>query len=264
MKKALLWTLAAVLTLTSAAYQRITGPSRALTVKADVGGAAVRLKLPRSAENSRDLRIALAVPAPAEGWLEYKRFKTGDPWIRETLVRQDGGLAGFLPKQPAAGKLAYRVHLAAGDRDVVLGGGEPVVVRFKGAVPLPLLIAHILVMFAGMLFSTAAGLAALDRSRSPRPFVLWATGLIFLGGFILGPLVQKCAFGVFWSGFPFGMDLTDNKTAISFLFWIAALAAGRKGKPARAAVIAASVMTLAVFLVPHSLFGSEFKYTNPG
>ncbi|MEN6312054.1 MAG: hypothetical protein ABFD80_11010, partial [Acidobacteriota bacterium] len=67
----------------------------------------------------------------------------------------------------------------------------------------------------------------------------------------------------FWSGFPFGTDLTDNKTAISFLFWIAALAAGRKGKPARAAVLAASVMTLAVFLVPHSLFGSELKYTNP-
>jgi len=263
LKKTLLWTLAVVITLASAVYQRVTGPSQALTVKAEVGGSSVSLRLPRNAENARDFRISLAVPAPAEGWLEYRRFKTKDPWTRETLVRRDGELAGFLPKQPAAGKLAYRVRLSSGGAETLVGGEEPVVIRFKGAVPLPLLIAHILVMFAGMLFATAAGLAALDRARNPRPFVLWATGLIFLGGFILGPIVQKYAFGMFWSGFPFGTDLTDNKTAISFLFWLAALVAGRKGKPARAAVLAASVMTLAVFLVPHSLFGSEFKYTNP-
>jgi hypothetical protein len=39
------------------------------------------------------------------------------------------------------------------------------------------------------------------------------------------------------------------------------LAAGRKGRPARLAVLAASVVTLVIYLIPHSLFGSELKYT---
>jgi hypothetical protein len=116
-------------------------------------------------------------------------------------------------------------------------------------------------MFAGMLLSTAAGLAALDKKRNPRRLVLWTFGLLFLGGFVLGPLVQKFAFGVAWSGFPFGSDLTDNKTLIAFLFWIMALAAGRKGRPARPFVIAASLVTLLIFLIPHSLRGSELDYS---
>jgi hypothetical protein len=116
-------------------------------------------------------------------------------------------------------------------------------------------------MFAGMLLSTAAGLAALDKKRNPRRFVLWTVALLFAGGFLLGPLVQKFAFGVAWSGFPLGLDLTDNKTLIAFLFWIVAFLAGRKGKPARPFVIAASLVTLLVFLIPHSLLGSEYDYS---
>jgi hypothetical protein len=73
--------------------------------------------------------------------------------------------------------------------------------------------------------------------------------------------MQKFAFGVAWSGFPLGMDLTDNKTLIAFLFWIVALIAGRKGKPARPFVLAASLVTLLIFLIPHSLRGSELDYS---
>jgi hypothetical protein len=78
---------------------------------------------------------------------------------------------------------------------------------------------------------------------------------------ILGPLVQKYAFGALWTGFPFGYDLTDNKTLIAFLGWIAAWIAGRKGKPARGWVLGASILLLVVYLIPHSLFGSELDYS---
>jgi len=261
MKKSLFWFLAVVITLASAFYQRWTGPTYPARVKATVEGQAYRVRLPRSAVSTANAVVELRLPAPAEGYLEYKRYKSDDPWGREPLARQGDKLVGFLPKQPAAGKLAYQVHLTAGGADTVISGGKPLVIRFKDPVPLGLIIVHVIVMFAGMLFATAAGLAALDKKRNPRRFVLWAAGLIFVGGFILGPLVQKYAFGVLWSGFPFGMDLTDNKTLISFLLWIVALAAGRKGKPARLAVVTASVVTLVIYLIPHSLFGSELKYT---
>lgn len=261
MKKSLFWFLAVVITLGAAVYQRMTGPTHPLRGKAVVSGTEVRFKLPRSAETVRDAEVALPAPAPLEGYLDYKRFKTEDPWTRVPLVREGGQLVGRLPKQPAAGKLLYTVGLTAGEAATPLAGGKPAVIRFKDSVPAWVLIPHILVMFTGMLLSTAAGLAALDKKRNPRRFVLWTVALLFAGGLILGPLVQKFAFGVAWSGFPLGMDLTDNKTLIAFLFWVAALIAGRKGKAARPFVLAASLVTLLVYLIPHSVRGSEFDYS---
>ena len=89
----------------------------------------------------------------------------------------------------------------------------------------------------------------------------WTAVLVFVGGFILGPLVQKYAFGVLWSGVPLGFDLTDNKTLIAFVGWLIALFLMRKGKPARAGVVAAAVLLLVVYSIPHSVLGSELDYS---
>ena len=261
MRKFLFWSLAVAITLGSAVYQRMTGPTHPLRVKAEVEDVQVRFRLPRSAETTRDAEIAFAAPAHLEGFIEYNRFKTEDPWTRIELERRGDELVAFLPKQPAAGKLAYRVFLGAGWMAGSVTGEAPVIIRFKDPVPAWLIIPHVIVIFGAMLFSTAAGLAALGRKRNPRRLVYWAAGLLFVGGFILGPLVQKYAFGVLWSGFPLGTDLTDNKTAVAFLFWIAALIAGRKGRPARGWILAAAVVTLIIFLIPHSLLGSELDYS---
>ncbi len=114
-------------------------------------------------------------------------------------------------------------------------------------------------MFAGLLFSARAGVAALGKEAATRKYAVLAAASMLLGGLVLGPVVQKYAFGVYWAGWPFGSDLTDNKTLVAILAWIAALAAGRKGRPARGWVIAASLITLLINLVPHSLMGSEYK-----
>jgi len=264
MRKGLLWVLAVVITLVSAVYQRVTGPTYPLRGKAVVGGTEIRYRLSRSAESGGDAAVTVPAPPPIEGRLEWKRFKTADDWTSAALVRDGERLAGTLPRQPAAGKLAYRVVLTNGGESKVLPGEAPAVLRFKDHVPDWLIIPHVLVMFAGMLLSTAAGLAALDKKKDPRRLVLWTVALIFLGGFVLGPLVQKFAFGAAWTGFPAGTDLTDNKTLLAFLFWIVALVAGRKGRPARPFVIAASIATLLVFLIPHSLLGSELDYSKMG
>jgi hypothetical protein len=261
MRKGLFWTLAVVLTLAAAYYQRVTGPSYPLRGKATVGGHEITFRLPRSAETTADAELALSAPAPVEGRLEWQRFKTTDAWTVAALVREGDRLVGRLPRQPAAGKLAYRIVLMSGDEAKTLTGKAPTVLRFKDPVPGWLIIPHIVIMFAGMLFSTAAGLAAIDKTRDPRRLTFWTVALLFLGGFVLGPLVQKFAFGVAWAGFPAGTDLTDTKTLVAFLVWITAWIAGRKGRPVRPLVIAASLVTLAVFLVPHSLFGSELKYS---
>lgn len=261
MRKGLFWTLAVIITIASAFYQRRTGPTYELRGKADVEGTEIRYQLPRSSETIAEAEVSLPAPAALGGWLEWRRYPTNEAWTRADLVREGDKLVGRLPVQPRAGKVAYKVYLTAGGPGTLISGREPVILRYKDPVPLWIIIPHVVVIFAGLLFATASGLSALDKKRHPRRFVLWTVGLLFTGGFILGPLVQKFAFGVAWSGFPLGMDLTDNKTLIAFLFWIAALVAGRKGRAARPFVIAASLVTLLIFLIPHSLLGSQYDYS---
>jgi hypothetical protein len=263
MKRFLFWTLAVIITVVSAVYQRVTGPTYPMSGKALVGSETVRFRLPRSAENVRDCEIALKVMNPGlTGHVSYKRFKTEDPWTEVAFERKGDALVAGLPKQPAAGKLAYRIFLGTGNQKASITGQGPVIIRFKGPVPAAVIILHVIVVFLSMLFGTMAGILALDKKSHPRSYVIRATALFFVGGFILGPIVQKLAFGVYWSGIPFGTDLTDNKALLSMFAWIAALIAGRKGKPARGWVLAASVIALLINMIPHSLLGSEFKYND--
>ena len=262
MKKILFWLLAFIITAASAVYQRMTGPTYPVSGKAALADGEVHFKLPRSAEITSDCEVSIEVPkTEVGGRLLYRRFKTDDPWTEAAMTRQEKKLVGYLPRQPMAGKLAYKVVLNDGGRDISLKGDEPIVIRFKGRVPTALLLAHVLVIFAAMLFSTRAGIAALDRRADPQRLAVWTAVLFFVGGFILGPLMQKFAFDAWWTGFPLGKDLTDSKTLFAMLAWVVALIAGRGGRKNRGWVLAASVVTLIVFLIPHSLLGSELQYT---
>jgi hypothetical protein len=261
LKKSLLWILAVVITLAAALYQRITGPTHSFRGKAAVGSAEVSFRLPRSAENDKDCEVAVKVSkAAVTGYVEHKRFKTDDPFERRKMVREGEKLVAFLPKQPMAGKLVYRVVLEANGAETSLTGEEPIIIRFKAPVPMIIQLPHILVMFLAMLVSTAAGLFALGKKHNPRKLAVWTAVLLFIGGFILGPLMQQFAFGKLWTGIPFGTDMTDNKTLIAMIAWVAAVIAGRKGKAARGWVLAASIILLVVYSIPHSLFGSELDY----
>ena len=77
---------------------------------------------------------------------------------------------------------------------------------------------------------------------------------------MLGPLVQWYAFNVWWSGIPFGFDWTDNKVLVELAFWIFALVMNTGKRKARWPVWIAGIVTLAVYFIPHSVFGSEYNY----
>lgn len=262
MKKAGIWFLAFLITAFAAFYQRVTGPTHPLRGKTILNESEISYKLARSHESGKNYEIKIFVPdEKIEGYVIYKRYKSSDPWKKLTLVRQNNILFASLPHQPPAGKLAYNVYLASLKDEISLSGKNHVIIRFKGAVPSALLIPHVIIMFLAILFSTRAGIEALNPSGNPRKLAIFTTILLITGGLILGPIVQKFAFGAFWTGFPFGFDLTDNKTFIALIGWIAALIAGRSGKPARKWVLGASILLLAVYMIPHSLFGSELTYS---
>jgi hypothetical protein len=155
--------------------------------------------------------------------------------------------------------LEYQVRLRYGDEATVFPD-RPAVTRFKGAVPMAWLLLHIAAVFVGMLFANRAGLGALTGHGNVRRLAWTAALALWVGGFILGPIIQKYAFGAYWTGFPFGYDLTDNKMLIAGIAWAWALWRLRKGREARISVVAAALITLVIFAIPHSVWGSQINW----
>lgn len=219
-RSVLYWILAFVFTVGIAVFQRMTGPTYPVDVSLTVDSYEIACELPRSHGGAGDAEISIEVPdSSITGQIVYRRLNSADPWMRKSMERTNHQLIGSIPHQPPAGKVVYTLQVsAAGDTAV----SEQTVIRFKGAVPAGVLIPHILAMFLAMLFSTRTGIEALAKGAKTYSYTLWTIGFLFIGGIILGPVVQKYAFGAFWTGFPFGYDLTDNKTAIAFLGWIVA------------------------------------------
>lgn len=260
--KVILWILALIITISSAVYQRMTGPTHPKRGKVNFQGNEVSFRLLRSQSVKKDAPITLIVhDTTINGFVKFVRYKSNDEWTELSLHREGDKLIANLPHQPPAGKIMYYVYLTKAGQKLSLTGDEPIILRYKGDVPAIILIPHVLFMFLAMLFSNRTVLEALDARGKAFKYMLWTIGLFFIGGFILGPLVQKYAFGSLWTGFPFGIDLTDNKTLIAMLGWLWAWFKNSKGKEGRIWIILAAVLMLAVYLIPHSVFGSEIDYT---
>ena len=265
-----LWTIATLLMLAAAVYQHETGPTYALQGKFTVQGRELRYKLPRSQGGFGGAPVSIPDPGPGvEGELYYKRFGLDEPPAMLPMQREKGQLYAELPHQPPAGKLEYYLVLRtpAGAVTIPPVKGAPVyvILRFKGDVPVWILLPHILCMFFGMLFGVRTALEVFNPGPRLRRLAWYTLGLLAAGGMFFDSVVQKFAFGQYWTGVPFGWDLTDNKLLLMVLVWIAAvLALGpprRAIKPlARWTCVIAALVTLAMYAVPHSKFGSTLDY----
>jgi len=259
--KLLLWIVAFLITILTAYYQRVTGPTYPLKGKIKFSGKEIDYKLDRSHGGNGDQIVKIKIPdQEIKGSLYYKRYKTNDSYIEVKMQYSNGELKAGLPHQPPAGKLEYYIKLYNKQNVIHLPENRSVVTRFKGHISLYVLIPHILFMFTAMLLSVRTGLEIFNKESNYKKLTYWTIAILFLGGLILGPIVQYYAFGAFWTGVPFGWDLTDNKTLIAMLGWLIALFMyGRSKKPKLWAVYA-SLLLLVVYLIPHSVLGSELDY----
>ena len=116
-------------------------------------------------------------------------------------------------------------------------------------------------MLLAMIFSTRTGLEALTGRKRTLRLTIWTIIFLGIGGLILGPIMQNYAFDAYWTGWPFGHDLTDNKTAVAFIFWLIALIVLLRRRNNRAWAIIAAIVLLIVYSIPHSMLGSEIDYT---
>ncbi|MCK9407603.1 MAG: hypothetical protein WCX28_00230 [Bacteriovoracaceae bacterium] len=253
-----LWLLAFFITAGSAVFQRMTGPSYPKQYVTLLDGKAIEVVLERAHGGASDHPVSVVTNnAAISGRVEWKRYNTDDPVMSVPMTINSGTLTALLPQQPPAGKLHYTVFLTDGKQTF----SASTVIRFRGDVPAAVLIVHIAAMFFGMLFSARTGLEVFAQNPSLKRLTYMTFAVITFGGMIMGPLVLKYAFNEWWTGFPFGNDITDNKTLIAFLGWLTAVVALLRSKDSKRWILAAAVITLIVFLIPHSLWGTELDYT---
>ncbi len=274
MKKVFFWFLAIVLTLSAVIYQRKTGPTYDKKIEVSVNDSIYNLHLIRSIEIGSNTPVKLAVnDQTISAKLYYKRFLTKDSYQAVDFdykvkpvdsyimnkvfgMTQEQGWFANVPDQAMAGKLQYYFEITDKNGTTEYLKQEPVVIRFKGAVPSNVLAPHIFFMFFAMLLGNLAGILAVFRQKKFKYYTSLTLITLFIGGLILGPWVQYYAFGEAWAGVPFAWDLTDNKTLFAFIFWLLAYFMNRK-KERPVYTIVASIVMLLIYSIPHSMYGSQ-------
>lgn len=277
MKSTLYWVLAIIITLAAAYYQRKTGPTYPKQLDVILNGQEYNLKLVRSIEIGDRHYVKLAIrDTSVQARIFYKRFQVDEPYQavdfkyerhpvnsfimnRIFKITEEEGFFAEVPPQPPAGKIEYYFEISDNNGSNVYFSNEPIVIRFKGAVPPEILTPHVFIMFIAMLLSTLTGLMAIGKHRSYRKWGIWTFIMLLIGGMTLGPLVQYHAFGEAWTGIPVGWDLTDNKTLIAVIFWAIAVFGDRKKKRPGLSILASFILLL-VYSIPHSMYGSELDY----
>jgi hypothetical protein len=262
MKRSLiLWLIAFILTLLLAGYQRVTGPTYPVSGSVNFNNKKIEYELDRnhSGEGNHIVQVSIH-NYDIKGELIWKRYKTNDDWNIVKMDNNDGVLSAELPHQPKAGKLLYKIKLI-GEFENLIIPEQPVIIRFKGAVPLYILIPHILFIFSAMMLSARTGLEIFNKEPAYKNLAMFTLLFLLIGGGILGPIAQYYAFDAYWTGFPVGYDLTDNKILIAVIGWLIAFVMIRKTQNPKRWVAFASLLLFVVFLIPHSVLGSEFDYS---
>lgn len=257
----LFWILALVVTAIALYYQRATGPNHPEYVNMNFNGNDYRFKFEKDGYTDEVYKLVLPInDENVHATLHYKRYRVNEDFTPVAFKEgEEGVYAEFPLMDKTASKLDYFVSFT---NDLQPGQSfetKHIVIRYNDHVPHGIMYPHILLMILTMLLSTLAAILAIARHPRARIYSFIAFGVLFLGGMVFGPFVQYYAFGEFWTGIPFGWDLTDNKTLIAFLVWIVAIIKNRKETNRRWIIIAA-IVTLLVYSIPHSMFGSELDY----
>lgn len=287
MKKILYWIFAVLLTLSAVVYQRYTGPTKPKRVVFELNGNEYKTSFPRSLETSlttdsfnysldefinkgyvidnsfSKINFKLNPVNDSLNIKVYARaYPSGVSLVVLETTRDSSGYYHFLiPSQPPAGKMIYYPVFQEGNSYINPTEHYGIIVRFKSQVPAGILIPHILFMFLAMFISNYILISSLLSNNDLLKKGIIVVAFITIGGLVLGPFVQKYAFGQYWTGWPFGEDLTDNKTLFAFFIWVTALYFYYKNRTKRWILLIASIIMLLIYSIPHSTAGSEFDHS---
>ncbi|MGB7062571.1 MAG: hypothetical protein WBF13_09515 [Candidatus Zixiibacteriota bacterium] len=227
--------------------------------------------------------ISARVEGDSEVRLVYKIGEEGEYTSVEMLpvTGEEKIFSASIPWHPKAVKAWYYLEASRIDEEGAVtvtlpqkssGEVKPIRLKFEGVVPAYIVIPHVLCIFAAIFFAILTVFSAIDLKRGTgtlkKSVKLCGVTvfLLFLGFFPFGWAMNYFAFGVLWEAFPFGRDVTDNKSQIMLLFWLVTLFMVKgtlwgKGEKKNLVshrvystlVIVSFVATVVILAIPHSV-----------
>jgi hypothetical protein len=273
--KALRITLAVLITLVVVVASRYFGPNRQYTVETSSQGVEMAHKAPRGHDEGGPaplwVKVRLNGKEASDLMIGLKgRVKGAEAWEGILPSRTEPGEEGWdqrilfeVPEKPWTTRYFYQFDgCVKGGEPFTLtrDDGNPMMVKFKGKVPAWIVILHVLGMFGGfflLILSTLHAWALAwgrEDYKAASSLAWWSWLVLFIGGVPVGFAMNYFAFNVIWEAFPFGGDVTDNKTQIALILWALAAMGLSYKKNRRSGVFAvvAGLLVLAIFLIPHS------------
>jgi hypothetical protein len=208
--------------------------------------------------------------------------ETGNPAARVEAITIPGQALVYrvvVPNQGRGSEFSYRFRLedtagkvlATIPVEEIKDKPKQLWFRFEGPRSTILLIAHILCMFVSFLLMVFVLLTAFEDVKNKAVRIrlgkqtLWATIILFLGTFPIGIWLEYQVYATYWTGIPFGHDITDSKALIIFIYWLVMLyllkGSALNNDPrkdligataARWTAVVGVGLSLALYLVPHS------------
>ena len=269
--------LAAVITLVLLGAARRVSMSRPADVAVDRWGISVRHRTVTEQVGPGEpaVRVEVTPSEGADARVLAIAGKTGAVEVRPLLRTEDGFFEGALPDLGKGARFRYAITVVAPDGRQIRLPERPdafYLLKFKGAASPVVLVLHIAFMFGSFFFMVLALFGAIrilkrdeEKSSTVRS-ARWVLTLSFIGGWPLGFLLNYQTFGMLWEGYPFGRDITDNKTQLMFVLWLVSLllvrgsflgrGEGRDRIGARGfawAIVASFIVSLGLFAIPHSM-----------
>lgn len=225
--------------------------------------------------------VETAIPLiPGRVRLYYKIGKKGTLcWASMGRIASSDTFVGVVPHQEKGRRAYYYLQVETPQGQVItlpdaqVPGNKSILLKFKGVVNPFVTIGHVLCMFAAVFILLVAFFYSFDILGGRRPVhqalkpILWALLFLFIGGFPLGWVMNAQTFGApWWEAFPFGWDITDNKTQLVFLYWIMVLILVYRSLFTKDSTrdlihpklfawltVLGTFLTLGIYLIPHSL-----------
>jgi len=221
------------------------------------------------------LRVRVAPPlllGIVVRWIQPPSKEIG---ARRLFRVEDNRYEGVLPDLGKGARIKYWITVTNVEGTKIRIPKDPSkfgILAFKGPASKPVLVAHIACMFGAFffmvmsLFGAVGILRAREGKRSAVRSARWVLISSFIGFVPFGMFLNHEAYGTLWEGYPFGRDITDSKTQVIFVLWLVTLLLvrgsfigggeekDRLGPAAFAwAIIVSFLVSLALFIVPHSI-----------
>ena len=266
-----------VITVALFAIARRTSSNRPGRIEVEAGGlhlSHVEVK-EQVGPGEPEVRLSVAPAGSGEAWVLSRSSRDGMVAHRPMARAETGEWTATLPDLGKGKRIEYAFSVT-GERRVIArlpaGKDDFLLVKYKGQYSMPVLVLHIVFMFGSFYFmvQTMMGAVQILREREGKLITVRMMRLamicVFIGGWPLGFILNYQRFGPVWEGFPFGLDITDNKTQIIFLFWLTAMILVRgsffgKGEQFDTlgdrgfawAMVTCFIVSMFLYLVPHSL-----------